>query len=60
MQGIGTFADWVTEGAAFGIKAFFGIFVFCLLCATCLGILTLLNYALNGGEQDAEKKRRPY
>jgi hypothetical protein len=60
MQGIGTFADWVTEGSAFGVKAFFALFVFGMFCAACLGIVSLLTYALKGGEPDGEKKRRPY
>lgn len=30
-----TFADWVAEGSAFGIKAFFALFVFLL----CVGIV---------------------
>ena len=59
MQGVGTFADWVTAGAAFGVKAFFGLFVFALFCAACLGIFSLLVYAM-GGERDVAKKRRPY
>ena len=61
MQDIGSFADWVTVGAAGGVKAFFGVFVFGLFCAACIGVLSLLNYATKGGRADVrEEKRRPY
>lgn len=59
MQDVGTFADWVTAGAALGIKAFFALAVFALFCAACFGIFSLLVYAM-GGERDVAKKRRPY
>jgi len=54
------FYEWVTEGAAFGVKAFFGIVVFGLFCAACFGVLMLLGNAVKGGEPDGEKKRRSY
>lgn len=60
MYDIGVFSDWVAAGAAFGVKAFFAIFVFAFICAACIGVLSLLTYALKGGESDGEKKHRPY
>lgn len=60
MQDIGSFADWVTVGAAGGVKAFFGLFVFGLFCAACFGVLMLLGNAVKGENANAEKKRRPY
>jgi hypothetical protein len=61
MHDIGYFYEWVAEGAAFGIKAFFALFVFGLFCAAALGVLSLLNYAAKGGRADVrEEKRRPY
>ena len=35
------FADWVTDGAAFGIKAFFALGVFALICAAVVGLVSL-------------------
>ena len=51
MQSIGTFADWVTEGAAFGIKAFFAVFVFALVCLAVLGLLSLIARVFGGGKE---------
>ena len=51
MQSIGTFADWVTEGAAFGIKAFFAVFVFALVCLAVLGLLSLIARGFGGGKE---------
>ncbi len=46
-----TFAEWVTVGAAFGIKAFFAVLVFLLCCGVVLGLLALLGQALGGDEE---------
>jgi len=35
------FAQWVTEGAAFGIKAFFALAVFIAFVAAVVGLLGL-------------------
>ena len=35
------FAEWVTEGAAFGVKAFVAVVVFALCCAAVVGLLGL-------------------
>jgi hypothetical protein len=48
-----TFAEWVAAGAAFGIEAFFAVFVFALCCATVLGVLALVG-SLVGGDGDGE------
>lgn len=37
------FAEWVTVGAIFGIKVFFGIVTFVLCCCALLGLLGLLT-----------------
>jgi hypothetical protein len=52
---IGTFADWVAAGAAFGIKAFFAVFVFALCCATVLGILSVLISIFGGQDNDMDR-----
>ena len=46
-----TFAEWVAAGAAFGIKAFFAVFVFFLCCATVLGVLAIVARIFGGDEE---------
>lgn len=46
-----TFAEWVAAGAAFGIKAFFAVTVFLLLCCTVLGVLAAV-VRIFGGEDE--------
>ncbi len=46
-----TFAEWVATGAAFGIKAFFAVFVFLLCAGVVLGLLALLGQLLGGDEE---------
>lgn len=46
-----TFAEWVAAGAAFGIKAFFAVTVFLLLCCTVLGLLAALARIFGGDEE---------
>ena len=50
-----TFAECVADGAAFGIKAFFAVFVFALCCATVLGILTAIASVFGGHEDDMDR-----
>ena len=59
---IGVFSDWVAEGAAFGIKAFFAIAVFVAFCVAVLGIMSLGARVMGGGGDvdRQEPKRRPY
>lgn len=42
------FAEWVTVGVAFGIKAFFAVFVFVLCAGLALGFLALLARIIGG------------
>lgn len=51
MHDIGVLSDWVTEGAAFGVKAFSALFVFALICAACYGALMVMTALLKGGDQ---------
>ena len=50
-----TFAEWVAAGAAFGIEAFFAVFVFALCCATVLGVLTALVGLFGGRSDDLDR-----
>jgi hypothetical protein len=50
-----TFAEWVAAGAAFGIKAFFAVFVFALCCATVLGVLTALAGVFGGRDDGVDR-----
>ena len=52
------FAEWVTEGAAFGIKAFFAVLVFIAFCGAVVGLLGL-GAKIMGGEDESEKHNRP-
>ena len=46
-----TFAEWVAAGAAFGIKAFFAVFVFALCCCPVLGVLAIVARIFGGDEE---------
>lgn len=46
-----TFAEWIAAGAAFGIEAFFALFVFLLCCATVLGVLVAVARIFGGDEE---------
>lgn len=46
MNDIGVFSDWIAAGAAFGIKAFFALFVFALCCCAVLGLIGVLANAI--------------
>ena len=48
-----TFAEWVAAGAAFGIEAFFAVFVFLLCSGVVLGVLALVG-SLVGGDGDGD------
>ena len=50
------FAEWFAEGAAFGFRAFFAVFVFVLCCATVLGILTAIASVFGGREDDMDRR----
>lgn len=52
------FAEWVTEGAAFGIKAFFAMVVFVAFCATIVGLLELFSNVVKGAD-DGKTKHHP-
>lgn len=49
-----TFAEWVTVGAAIGIKAFFAAFAFLVCAGVVLGLMTVLIRIL-GGTEDSEE-----
>jgi hypothetical protein len=44
--------EWIAAGAAFGIKAFFAVFIFLLCCLIVLGLMAIVSYAMRGGEDD--------
>lgn len=46
-----TFVEWVAAGAAFGIKAFFAVFVFLLCCDAVLWLLNVLASAFRRDDQ---------
>lgn len=50
-----TFAEWVAAGAAFGIEAFFAVFVFVLCCCTVLGLFSMLVTAFGGRKDDMDR-----
>lgn len=49
------FAEWVTTGAAIGIKAFFAVFVFLLCCGVILGLFGLISSFFGGDEDDMDR-----
>ena len=54
------FAQWVTEGAAFGIKAFFALLVFVAFCAAVLGLLGLGAKIMGGDDGEKKRERNTY
>jgi hypothetical protein len=48
--------EWIAEGSAFGIKAFFAVIVFALCCATVLGILTAIASVFGGRKDDMDRR----
>lgn len=46
-----TFTDWVAAGAAFGIKAFFAVFVFLMCCGVILGLFAFLAACFGGDDE---------
>lgn len=50
------FYEWVSDGAAFGIKAFVALVVFALLCAAIYGLIVVGGYVV-GGERDRGEDR---
>lgn len=51
LHDIGVFSDWVAAGAAFGVKAFFAIFVFAFICAAIVGMVALGTWAAGGKDK---------
>ena len=49
------FAEWFAEGAAFGFRAFFAVFVFLLCCGIILGLFGLIASFFGGNEDDMDR-----
>lgn len=49
------FYEWVAEGSAFGVKAFFALFVFLLMVGAVLGLMGLLAKAVTPTRKDDDK-----
>ena len=55
------FYEWVSDGAIFGIKAFFAIMSFALCAGVILMVLCLIGSVIRELDNNGEsKKRRPY
>lgn len=54
------FAEWVTEGAAFGIKAFIALAVFIAFGAGFIGLLGLGAKLMGGNDGEKNRKRDSY
>ena len=50
-----TFVEWVAAGAAFGIKAFFAVFVFLLCAGIVLGVLAAMARIFGGDDDDMDR-----
>ena len=48
------FAEWISNGAIFGIEAFFAVFTFLMFCGAVLGILGILARIIGHGGDDEE------
>jgi hypothetical protein len=46
------FAEWFAEGAAFGFRAFFAVFVFVLCSGIVLGLFGLIASFFGGGDEE--------
>lgn len=51
------FYEWVAEGAAFGIKAFFALVVFALFVGAVVGVLGIGAKIMGGGNEKQERHR---
>lgn len=49
-------AEWIADGAAFGIKAFFAVVVFILCCGVTLGLLAVIAMVFGGDDDGTEDK----
>lgn len=58
MHDYGVFSDWVTEGAAFGVKAFAALAVFALICGALLGFVSLGVRIIKEADDANERERR--
>jgi hypothetical protein len=50
-----TFAEWFAEGAAFGFRAFFAVFVFVLCSGIALMLFGLIASFFGGDEDDMDR-----
>ena len=46
------FYEWVAAGAAFGVEAFFAVFMFLLCCCVIVGILALVAAFMRAGDRE--------
>jgi hypothetical protein len=58
MHDYGVFSDWVTAGAAFGVKAFAALAGFALICGALLGLLMLGVRIIKEADDANERERR--
>ena len=49
------FAEWLAEGAAFGFRAFFAVFVFVLCSGIALMLFGLIASCFGGDEDDMDR-----
>jgi hypothetical protein len=49
------FAEWFSEGAAFGFRAFFAVFVFVLCIGIVLGLFGLIANFFGGDKDDMDR-----
>ena len=52
------FAEWVTQGVAFGVKAFFAVFIFAIICILIYGFIALVGAFMGGGADAKENDKR--
>ena len=53
-------AEWVTAGVAFGVKAFFAVFIFGVLALAVLAIVAIIGNLMKGEPEDEKPDIRPW
>lgn len=46
------FAEWVTNGIAIGVAAFFAVFIFAAICVLIYGFICVFGAVMHGGYRD--------
>lgn len=49
-------AEWVTNGIAIGVSAFFAVFIFAAICVLIYGFICVFGAVMHGGYRNESEK----